>query len=87
MCKEILKINSKPFNSPLSFFLNLTVKLDSASQKPLNQSKYLSFLSKNPVFHKEQDKYKGNNNTINNEFLIFILNILLFIKKHIQICK
>ena len=38
MCKAILNTNSKPPTSPFSFFLVLIKKLDSASQRPINQS-------------------------------------------------
>ena len=37
-CKAILNTNSKPPTSPFSFFLVLIKKLDSASQRPINQS-------------------------------------------------
>lgn len=38
MCKAILNTNSKPPTSPFSFFLVLIKKLDSASQRPINNS-------------------------------------------------
>lgn len=44
MCKVILNTNSKPDTSPLSFFLILIKKLDSASQRPMNHSMKFEFI-------------------------------------------
>lgn len=39
ICKAILNTNSKPDTSPLSFFLILIKKFDSASHRPMNHSR------------------------------------------------